>query len=124
MTEISRPAFTGGRNIALKLPPHQVDATIAFYRDVLGLATIDEFAPAVVFAFGPNRLWIDVVPALSQAELWLEVRTDDAGRAAKHLAAAGVVRCDAIEPLPDDFDGFWVASPAGTVHLVAADDES
>jgi catechol 2,3-dioxygenase-like lactoylglutathione lyase family enzyme len=29
-------AFRGGRNIALKMSPHQVDQTIAFYRDVLG----------------------------------------------------------------------------------------
>ena len=30
--------FRGGRNIAMKLPPHQYEAMITFYRDTLGLA--------------------------------------------------------------------------------------
>ncbi len=29
--------FAGGRNIAIKLPPHEFDSTLRFYRDVLGL---------------------------------------------------------------------------------------
>jgi len=30
------------------------------------------------------------------------------------------VRCNEIEPLPEGFRGFWIADPAGIVHLVAA----
>ena len=26
--------FSGGKNIAMKVPPHQYEATVAFYRDV------------------------------------------------------------------------------------------
>jgi hypothetical protein len=33
--------------------------------------------------------------------------------------AAGVVRCDRVEPLPEGFEGFWIASPASIVHLLA-----
>ncbi len=29
--------FRGGHNIAMKVPPHQFEATVNFYRDVLGL---------------------------------------------------------------------------------------
>ncbi len=29
--------FEGGRNIAMKVPPHQHEATVRFYRDVLKL---------------------------------------------------------------------------------------
>lgn len=109
--------FEGGSNIALKVPAHLYDATLRFYRDVLNLPMIPDAGEAV-FAFGSMRLWIDRLPALSQPELWLELRTDDPEAAAADLAGHGVPRCDVIEALPDDFPGFWVAGPGGVVHLV------
>ena len=48
-----------------------------FYRDVLGLKVLENHLPAVGFEFGSNQLWIDRVTGLSQAELWLEIVTDD-----------------------------------------------
>ena len=111
-------SFAAGRNIAMKVPPHQYDATVAFYRDVLGFPLIEEFAPAAAFEFGSNRLWIDRVATISQAELWLEVVTDDIEGAARRFEEAGVTRCDEIEPLREGFAGFWIASPASIVHLV------
>lgn len=121
----NRPPFTAGNNIALKVPPHQYDATVVFYRDVLGLRLIEELAPAIVVEFGGNRLWIDRTPALSQAELWLEIRTPDIASAATYLDARGqgAARCDAIEHLPEGFDGFWISNPAGIIHLVNGEDE-
>lgn len=119
------PAYTGGRNIAMKVPPHQWEATVAFYRDVLGLASLEPFTgspPSVGFNFGENRLWIDKVIGMSQTELWLEIVTDDATAAAEHLAQAGVARCDAIEQLPDGASSFWVSSPSQIIHLVGPDD--
>jgi catechol 2,3-dioxygenase-like lactoylglutathione lyase family enzyme len=113
-----KPRFEGGRNIAMKVPPHQYDATVRFYRDVLGFEQIEELLPAVGFRFGSNQLWIDRVPGMSQAELWLEVVTDDTKAAAEHLAAAGIVRCDEIEDLGENFDGFWISNPAAIIHLV------
>jgi hypothetical protein len=112
----------GGIDIAMKVPPHQYQATLAFYRDVIGLTPITDKAPAVGFELGPNKLWIDEVPAMSQAEIWLELFTDDFAAAAEQLAAAGVVRCDAVEPLPEGFKGGWITSPAGIVHMVREPD--
>jgi hypothetical protein len=88
--------FSGGVDLALKVPPHQFDATVAFYRDS--------------------------VPTMSQAELWLELYCDDFARAAEHLARAGVTRCDPIEPLPPGFRGGWITSPANIVHMVREPD--
>jgi hypothetical protein len=117
-----RPTFAGGRNIAMKVPPHQHAATVAFYRDVVGLRQLE--GESVSFEFGANRLWIDCVPGMSQAELWLELVQDDVAAAAEHLTAAGVVRCDDIEPLPQVFKGFWIANPASIVHLVSTSDQT
>jgi catechol 2,3-dioxygenase-like lactoylglutathione lyase family enzyme len=116
------PSFAGGRNIAVKVPPHLYEATIAFYRDVVGLKVLDNHPPEVGFQFGANQLWIDRAAGLSQAEIWLELATDDLPAAATHLAGAGVVRCDEIEPLAEGFAGFWIASPASIVHMVAKPD--
>ena len=111
--------FEGGRNIAMKVPPHQYEATVRFYRDLLRLEQIgDPQENATSFRFGANRLWIDNVPTMSQAELWLELVTDDTAAAAQALSEAGVVRCDAIETLDDGFDGYWITSPASIIHLV------
>lgn len=63
----------GGINIAMKVPSHQYEAVIAFYRDIVGLPPYDEKAPAKGFLLGPNRLWIDEAPHYSQAEIWLEL---------------------------------------------------
>ena len=116
------PRFTGGPNIAMKVPAHRFEACVAFYKDVLGLEEIATEGTSRTFRFGQARLWLDPCPQLSQAEVWLELVTDDTDAAAKHLAAAGVTRCDAVEPLPDGFDGFWIANPADIVHLVAGKD--
>jgi hypothetical protein len=113
-----QPAFRGGRNIAMKVPPHQFEATVAFYRDVIGLEALEAKSASKAFRFGGCCLWIDRCPGLSQAELWLELQADPTAAAA-HLERHGVVRCDEIEPLPVGFKGFWIANPAGIVHLVA-----
>ena len=113
--------FRGGENIAMKIPAHLFDQTIAFYRDALKLPLLQEGETGCVFQFGAMRLWLDRIPHMSQAELWLEVRTNDVTAAAEHMAGKGVTRCDAIEPLPDGFEGFWVSAPPGIIHLVAAE---
>jgi hypothetical protein len=120
----SRPNYRPGRNIAVKVPPHAFDATVSFYRDVLGLVSIASHMPAIGFVFGDKQLWIDRVPTLSQSEIWLEIVAEDLVAARAHLAAAGVIRCDQIEPLPPDFKGFWIMSPASVVHMVCQADQS
>ncbi|GAA2833729.1 MULTISPECIES: hypothetical protein [Aminobacter] len=115
-------SITGGINIAMKIPSHQYQATIAFYRDVVGLKPFTDKAPAIGFELGPNKLWLDEDPTMSQAEVWLELFTPDASGALKQMADAGVVRCDAIEPLGDDFRGGWIMNPANVVHMVREPD--
>jgi hypothetical protein len=119
-----KATFSGGRNLAMKVPPHLYEATIRFYRDVAGLPMIERLAPSVVFRFGANQLWIDPVDGLSQAEIWLELNTDDVTAAASRLRAAGVVRRDEIEALPEGFEGFWISSPASIIHLVCRETDS
>jgi catechol 2,3-dioxygenase-like lactoylglutathione lyase family enzyme len=120
-----KPTFVGGRNIAMKVPPHLWEATVQFYRDVIGLKVI-EHTPTVPlsvgFEFGANQLWIDRVDGLSQAEIWLELGAPEVEAAANYLKAAGVVRRDEIEPLPEDFEGFWITNPASIIHMVAKPD--
>lgn len=114
--------ITGGINIAMKVPPHHYQATIAFYRDIVGLKPFTEKAPAIGFELGPICLWIDEAPMLSQAEVWLELFTDSFPTAAARFAEAGVVRCDAIEPLGEGFRGGWITNPANIVHMVREPD--
>jgi catechol 2,3-dioxygenase-like lactoylglutathione lyase family enzyme len=119
--------FEGGRNIAMKVPPHQWDETVRFYRDVVGLEVIEHEPtepPSVGFVFGANQLWIDRVDHFSQAEVWLEMHVADVAAAADHLDSAGVVRRDEIEPLGETFEGFWITNPAGVINLVAKPDQS
>ncbi len=111
--------FRPGNNIAMKVPPHEFPRAVAFYRDVVRLKHLGHFEGSEVFEFGGLRLWIDPMPQLSQAEIWLELETEDTAAAAEQLAAGEVARCDEIEPLPPGFDGFWIANPAGIVHLIS-----
>jgi len=112
MTDIA-----GGVNIAMKVPAHEYDDVIAFYRETLGLEEIEGGAD-VSFRFGSNRLWIDRVAQLSQAEVWLEMVTADFASAARRLEQSSVVRNDAIEPLPATMQAGWFFNPAGIVHLL------
>jgi catechol 2,3-dioxygenase-like lactoylglutathione lyase family enzyme len=118
-----KPTFTPGDNIAIKVPAHEYTATVAFYRDVLGLAIVEQreevFGDSTAFDFGGKCLWIDCVDSISQAEIWLEVGSDNLAEAEQYLAEQQVRRCDAVEELPAGFDGFWIASPSNIVHLVA-----
>lgn len=119
--------FHGSVNIAMKIPRAQYAATVAFYRDVLGLPMRDVtgtdiaagVTPSMRVEFGANVLWLDEVPAYSRSDVWLELGTDDLPAAMERLAAAGVVARDELEPLPDAMRAHWIANPAGVVHLVA-----
>ena len=51
------------------------------------------------------------------------METPDTSVAAEYLASQGVVRCDEIEPLPEDFDGLWISNPSSIIHLVSGSSE-
>ena len=114
----SRSHFEGGKKIAMKLPPHEFDQTVAFYRDTLGLPPLKQEPEMCGFQFGAVQLWLDRVATVSQAELWLQVDTPDVTVAKEYLEQEEVVRCDEIEPLPEGFEGCWISSPANIVHLI------
>lgn len=115
-------AFTPGDNIAIKVPAHEYEQTVHFYHAVLGFEQIQDTSThnseSTRFRFGDKTLWIDCIDGLSQAEVWLEVCTDDLEQAAQYLDSHHCQRRDEIEPLPADFRGFWISSPANLIHLV------
>ena len=117
-----KPKFKPGYNIAMKIPAHEFDDTVIFYRDILGFEHVENTSPDTItsarFRFGDKLLWIDKCPQLSQAEIWLEVITDDIENASRYFKESNCNRRDEIEPLPDGFKGFWVASPANIIHLI------
>jgi len=124
MKNQSHLKFTGGKNIAMKLPSHIFDATVSFYKDVLKLPLIEKDEASIVFRFGTQNLWLDRVDRIRTAEIWLEIVTDDVEAAAEYLNQQNVPCRDEIEPLPNGFQGFWVSNPAEVIHLVARQSES
>jgi hypothetical protein len=121
MAKDKRSKFYAGDNIAMKIPSHEYSATVQFYRDVIGLPQIENMLPDIVFKFGDKRLWLDAVDHISQAEIWLELQTDNVTAAAEYLDQKEIIRCDKIESLPQGFEGFWITSPANIIHLVSGD---
>lgn len=109
-----------GRNIAMKVPLHRYDDTVAFYRDRVGLEVIRTMQDSVGFRFGDMTLWIDRVRHQSQSDVWLELFSDDPTAA---LTMLGSPRRDELEPL-DSVTGRWTSDPAGTVLLVRKEVES
>ncbi len=118
MTADTAPSLTAGHNLAMKIPSHQFDATVRFYRDIIRLPHLGRHGDSEVFELGAMRLFLDPVPHLSQAEIWLDLETPDTDAAARYLEDSGIPRCDGVEELPHGFDGFWVVNPAGIVHLI------
>jgi len=94
VANVHGPQFSGGANIAIKCPAHTYEQTVAFYRDTLALPLIEEENDGCIFQFGPNRLWVDLVPNLSQPDVWLELETNDTEAAAAFLKVNGVPRRD------------------------------
>ena len=118
--------FSPGDNIAMKIPAHEYEATVAFYREILKL---EELTPPSVretprFAFGDKILWLDREPHLSQAEIWLQIVASDIQAASSYLEQRGCQRCDEIERLPEAFNSFWITSPCNIIHLVSPADDS
>ncbi|MEM7362827.1 MAG: hypothetical protein AAF525_02280 [Pseudomonadota bacterium] len=111
-------AIEGGTNIAMKVPASDFESVVTSYRD-LGLPVHHESDDMVSFQYGPVQLHIDRCDHFSQAEVWLELITDDLHAATETTVAAGFTRCDEIEDL-GSYEGFWVKNPASVVHLMSA----
>jgi predicted enzyme related to lactoylglutathione lyase len=117
-----KPKFSPGKNIAIKVPTHEFEKMVTFYKVVLGLKQKDTNSPdkfdSIAFEFGDKNLWVDKISGLSQAETWLEIETNNAVEAKKYLKEQGCTIRDEIEPLPASFNGFWLSSPSNTIHLI------
>lgn len=118
-----KPKFHPGKNIAIKVPTHEFESMVNFYKVILGLQQKEAHSPdnfaSVTFEFGDKNLWIDRVSGISQAEVWLEIETDSVVEAKMYLEDQGCVIRNEIEPLPESFNGFWLSSPANTIHLIS-----
>ncbi len=114
--------YSGGANIALKLPKDRYDQTVSFYRDVLGFALTPVDNPArpvsvsYRLSFGPITLWLDCVDRYPQAQVWLELQTAEPHAAVKDLVSHGARLVDELEDLPDGMH--WIKDPSGTVLLL------
>jgi len=117
-----KPNFNPGKNIAIRVPSHEFEKTVHFYKEVLGLTQKKADSPdeydSVTFEFGDKNLWIDKISGISQAEVWLEIESDNVVYAQQYLEHQGCIIRNEIEPLPDNFNGFWLSSPANIIHLV------
>lgn len=118
--------FEPGKNIAMKIPVHEYETTVRFYRDILRFKEItgSRANDTPRFEFGDKVLWLDRMPGLSQSELWLEVVANDIAEASEYLKEQGCHRRDEIEPLPDGFKAFWISSPSNIIHLVSSSDDT
>lgn len=114
--------FSGGVNIAVKIPRSKYDKTVAFYRDILKLEVMERPIdnPTVSrtheVKFGNNTLWLDCVDNYTHAETWLELRTTDLEEATAYLKGQGIETCDELEKIPKD--NHWIMDPAGTVFIL------
>lgn len=114
--------FTGGPNIAIKIPRSKYADTVKFYRDVLKLEVEEQpiDSPTVSrthrVKFGSNVVWLDCVDNYTHSETWLELRTPDVPLAAEYLRSRGVATVDELERIPKEMH--WLMDPAGTVLLL------
>lgn len=121
------PSFTGGVNIAIKIPKSKYEATVHFYRDVLKLEVAEKpiTNPTVSrtheVKFGNNIVWLDCVDNYTHSEVWLELKTPDVDKATEHLQKNGVNPCDEIEQIPESMH--WIMDPAGTVFILSKEGE-
>jgi catechol 2,3-dioxygenase-like lactoylglutathione lyase family enzyme len=98
------------------LRPVDMERSIAFYRDVLGLAIAREFPGGTVFFLGGGFLELSGSadsPVGDAVALWLQVR--DIGAAHRELAAH-VVREPRQEPW--GLHEMWITDPDGTRIVV------
>jgi catechol 2,3-dioxygenase-like lactoylglutathione lyase family enzyme len=93
------------------LRPVDMERSLAFYRDVLGLAIAREFPGGTVFFLGGGFLELSGGSSGGSAAiaLWLQVR--DLAAAARELAGH-VVREPRREPW--GLDEMWISDPDGT----------
>lgn len=71
------------------MPSHEYDKMVNFHGVVLGLKQKEANSPdsfeSVTFEYGDKTLWLDNISGINQAEVRLEIETDNAVEAKKYL---------------------------------------
>lgn len=115
--ESAKGDFTGGTNIALKIPKFKYDETVKFYKDVIKLPYLGFKYGSHSFQLGQSTLWLDCMDNYSQQDVWLEIQTGDPDAAAEYLQEHQVARRDEVEPY-ENSAGYWISDPCGTILRV------
>lgn len=116
------PDFSGGMNIAIKIPKSKYEQTVRFYREVLKLEVEEKPIDHPTISrthrvkFGPNIVWLDSVDNYTRAETWMELLTPDVDAATRYLRSNGVEPVDEIEKIPENMH--WIQDPAGNVFIL------
>ncbi len=114
--------FSGGINIAIKIPKSKYDQTVSFYKDILKLEVEEKpiehptISRTHEVKFGNNKVWLDCVDNYAHSEIWMELRTPDVEKATSYLKQKGIETCDEIEEIPEG--NHWIMDPAGTVFIL------
>ena len=96
------------------LHPLDLDRSICFYRDTLGLAVYREFGPGIVFFLGGGFLELSgqaAAPPADNIGLWLQVR--DLAAAHTELTSKGTAILRPPQREPWGLDEMWIADPDG-----------
>ena len=95
------------------LRPRDMAVSLAFYRDVLGLAVAREFPGGVVFFLGTGYLELSRAGAVTIGDdaLWLQVRSLPG--AVDDLRASGVTIVREPRRAPRGLAECWIADPDG-----------
>jgi hypothetical protein len=114
--------FSGGVNIAIKIPKSKYEETVAFYRDILKLEIsehpidIPTVSRTHQVKFGTNILWLDCVDNYAHSEVWLDLETSNVEGATEYLRSRGIQTMDELEKIPPEMH--WITDPAGTVFIL------
>lgn len=106
--------FTGGVNIAIKIPKSKYDATLTFYRDVLHFEVEERpinnptISRTCRMTFGGNTLWLDCVDNYTHSETWLELNTPDVAGATEYLATQAFTPAMNWRQYPNRHTGSWI----------------
>jgi len=69
----TKAKFTGGRNIAMKVPPHLWDATVQFYWDIAGLCAIAMMLLIAMSAVAQNKDAKGSYASVNGLEMYYEI---------------------------------------------------
>ncbi|QZZ19483.1 hypothetical protein J5X98_19250 [Leptothermofonsia sichuanensis E412] len=124
MNPNSQATFSGGSNIALKIPRFRFAETVAFYRDTLRLPYLGQRDTSYVFQFGTMRLWLDEVGAsqLGNRQPSSPNPFSQKGRRGAGFSSPSPVLGEGFR-VRVAFRGHWISDPAGVVHLLSHNEE-